>query len=391
MRSRILIVLVNLQIETIYFQTMKLLFECYKNKCNLSIRLLLVLLTIPSMTWAQAQKDKPNVTFEELYDEPYSINKLFIGFQPLYGEVFATNTNAGFGFEASYFQKDKFDLKAHFRKTYSGEFFDFNRNASKSNQDDFSTSTAGGAVSDKPQVYNYYEIGGTYHVKDFDQDSKTKMILYKKSLKGDRWAATVPLHAEVPCKVRKIYGARLGAIVWNSTTDLSRALTKQHLTNADLKTSTGTSLSPTYTINGQTKSFNVFGNVHSADIYVGGSMTWIRNVAVSFDKYDDGVDDRMTTLFFDILFAPSYSIDPVNYKDPNTGVTDKYSTTALKTHSFGFRAGIDGKFNRTMGWSYGGEFGYRPSLVGMGFFAMFKISFPLYSTNLDYKVESFGK
>jgi hypothetical protein len=367
---------------------MKFLFESYKNKCDMSVRLLLALLLLPSLTWAQAQKDKPNVTFEELYDEPYSINKLFIGFQPLYAEVFGTNTNAGFGLEASYFQKDKFDLKAHFRKTYSSEFFDFNRNAAIKNQDNYSSA---GSVSDKAQVYNYYELGGTYHIKDFDQDSKTKMILYKKSLKGDRWAATVPLHAEVPCKVRKIYGARLGAILWNSTTDLSRALSKQHLTNADLKTSTGTSLPPDYTVSGQTRSLNVFGNVHSADIYVGGSLTSIRNIAVSFDKYDDGTDDGMMTLFFDILFAPTYKIDPVTYANQVTGVKEQYSTNALKTHSFGFRAGIDGKFNRTMGWSYGGEFGYRPSLVGMGFFAMFKIAFPLYGTNLDNKVESFGK
>ena len=357
----------------------------------MNLRLLLILLILPSLIWAQAQKDKPNVTFEELYDEPYSINKLFIGFQPLYGEVFATNVNAGFGFEGSYFQKDKFDIKVHFRKTYSSEFFDYNRNAAVKNQDSYSI--AGGSVSDKPQVYNYYEVGGTYHIKDFDQNSKTKMILYKKSLKGDRWAATVPLHAEVPCKVRKIYGARLGVIVWNSTTDLSRALSKQHLTNNDLKSTTNPSLylPKSYSYNGQTKNLNVFGNVHSTDIYVGGSMTWIRNVAVSFDKYDDGVDDGMMTLFFDIMFAPSYVLDPVTYTDPTTSNTDKYSTMALKTNSFGFRAGIDGKFNRTMGWSYGGEFGYRPSLAGMGFFAMFKIAFPLYSTNLDYKVESFGK
>jgi hypothetical protein len=370
---------------------MKFLFESNKNKSSQGALLLLILLTLPAFAWAQAQKDKPNVTFEELYDEPYSINKLFIGFQPLYGEVFGTNTNAGFGIEASYFQKDKFDLKAHFRKTYSGDFFDYNRNASEKNQENFSSSGSGTGFSDKPQVYSYYELGGTYHVKDFDQDSKTKMILYKKSFKGDRWAATVPLHAEVPCKVRKIYGARLGTILWNSSTDISRALTKQHLTNADLKSvSDPTKSLPTYLPGAPSKTLNVFGNVHATNIYVGGSMTWIRNVAVSFDKYDDAVDDGMMTLYFDIMFAPSLIVDPITYSDKNTP-KDTYSTMALKTKSFGFRAGIDGKFNRTLGWSYGGEFGYRPSLSGMGFFAMFKIAFPLFSTNLDHKVESFGK
>jgi hypothetical protein len=339
------------------------------------------------LTWAQAQKDKPNVTFEELYDEPYSINKLFIGFQPLYGEVFATNTNAGFGIEASYFQKDKFDIKAHFRKTYSSEFFDYNRNASVRNQKEVVSWGSGTGFSDQPQSFSYYELGGTYHVKDFDQDSKTKMVLYKKSFKGDRWAATVPLYAEVPCKVRKIYGARLGTIIWNSTTDVSRALHKQHLTNADIKSVKNPAVSlPDSVFNGSGyKKLNVFGSIHSANIYVGGSMTWIRNVAVSFDKYDDAVDDGMMTLYFDIIFAPSLTLDPIKYNG------DSYSTSALKTKSFGFRAGIDGKFNRTLSWSYGGEFGYRPSLTGMGFYGMFKIAFPLFSTSLDHKVESFGK
>jgi hypothetical protein len=342
----------------------------------------LFFLALAGQIVAQTQKEKPAVTFEELYDEPFSINKLFIGFQPLYGELFATNVNGGFGIEASYFHKDKFDLKASFRKTFSSEFFDFNRNASLKVQD----SPPGSSISDKPQVFNYYEIGGTYHIKDFDQDSKTKMVLYKKSLKGDRWASSVPLHAEIPCKVRKIYGTRLGAILWNSTADLSRALSKQGLTNNDLVSANGSPLPKKYNdAFGQPRSLSVYGNIHAANVYVGGSMTWIRNIAVSFDKYDDGVDDGITTLFFDIIFAPSLTLDPVTY------LNEKYSTNALKTKSFGFRAGIDGKFNRTLGWGYGGELGLRPSLAGQGFYAMFKISFPLYSTNLDYKVESFGK
>ncbi len=360
---------------------MKFLFDTDWYRWSMNAKFIAALLFVaPTLVWAQAQKEKPTVTFEELYDEPYSINKLFIGFQPLYGEVFATNVNAGYGLEASYYHKDKFDLKAHFRKAYSSEFFDFDRQSANKNL------VQGSYASGKPQVFNYYEIGGTYHFKDFDEDSKTKMVLFKKSLKGDRWAATVPLHAEVPCKVRKIYGARLGAIIWNSTTDISRALSKQHLTNSNLVTPSGKTLSPTYQdINNQPQTLSVFGNIHATNIYVGGSMTWIRNVAVNFDKYDDGVDDGMMTLFFDILFAPSLTLDPVIFN------TEKYSTSALKTNSFGFRAGIDGKFNRTLSWSYGGEFGYRPSLVGQGFFAMFKISFPLYGTNIDNKVESFGK
>ncbi len=135
---------------------MKFLFESSVNRGKIKSALIfLVVLASPSLLKAQTQKEKPTVTFEQVYDEPYSINKLFVGFQPLYGEVFATNVNAGFGVEGSYFHKDKFDIKAHFRKAYSTEFFDYNRNAAIKNQDSYS---AVGSVSDKPQVYNYYEI-----------------------------------------------------------------------------------------------------------------------------------------------------------------------------------------------------------------------------------------
>jgi hypothetical protein len=346
--------------------------------------LIFCLAFIPFVGYSQDKKEKPAVTFEELYDEPYSINKLFIGFQPLYGELFATNVNAGFGVEAHYYYKDKMDFKANFRKTYSSQFFDFNRQAALDNSD----------VLDKPQIFNYYELGGTYHIKDFDESGKTKMVLYKKSFKGNRWAANVPLHAEIPCKVRKIYGARLGGILWNSTVDLNRALKGQGLTNADITNGAGAGL-PTLTppdqITGQTKSFNVFGNLHATNVYVGGSMSWFRNVAVSFDKYEEGLDDGLLTLYLDILFAPDLTLDPITYRDPATLITEKYSTNAIKTSSFGFRAGIDGRFNRTLSWSYGGEVGLRPSISGQGFYAMFKISFPVFGTGLDYKVESFGK
>ena len=334
-------------------------------------------LLLPFSMVAQENKEKPAVTYEELYDEPYSVNKLFIGFQPLYGELFATNANAGFGVEASYYYKDKLDFKAHFRKTYSSNFFDFNRQAALDNSDlDF---------TNKPQIFNYFELGGTYHIKDFDGAGKTKMVLYKKSFRGNKWAANVPLRAEVPCKVRKIYGVRLGGIHWKSTVDLNRALKEQGLTNADLVNNNGEGLLPINPITGAVRNVGVFSNLSTTNIYIGGSAAWFRNVAVSFEKYEEGLDDGLLTLFFDVIFAPGLTLDPVTY------LGQDYATNAVKTSSFGFRAGIDGKFNRTMSWSYGGEVGIRPSIGGQGFYMMFKIAFPVFGTNLDYKVESFGK
>src|SRR3954462_2500308 len=84
-------------------------------------------MTVSVTLFAQERKDKTAVTYEELYDEPYSVNKLFVAFQPLYGELFVTNVNAGFGVEASYYYQDKADFKVQYRKTYSQHFFDFSR------------------------------------------------------------------------------------------------------------------------------------------------------------------------------------------------------------------------------------------------------------------------
>lgn len=341
------------------------------------------------------RKDKTAVTYEELYDEPYTINKLFIGFQPLYGELFVANVNAGFGVEAAYYYKDKADFRAHFRKTYSQQFFDFSRDLA----------TKQSSVENRAEVFNYFEIGGTYHVKDFEESSKTKMFLYKKSYKGDKWAARVPLSADVPCKVRKIYGVRLGGIVWDSSTDLERALEAQGLSNADIVKKEGeTSIAlpdKEFTTEGKEVDVHPFSNIAAKGLYVGGSMSWIKNVAVNFDKFEEGIDDLIFTAYADILFTPSLQLDDIVYTnrvssgpdigEPIAGSTSTYSVDALKMKKIGFRLGIDGRFNRQLSWSYGAEVGYRPSLEKRTFFALLKISFPVFSTNLDYKVESFGK
>src|SRR5882757_6255887 len=91
------------------------------------------------------RKDKTAVTYEEIYDEPYSVNKLFVQFQPMYGELFVTNVNAGFGGEVTYYYQDKADFHAHFRKTYSQKFFDFNRDLAEKTSD----------LDNGTQIFNY--------------------------------------------------------------------------------------------------------------------------------------------------------------------------------------------------------------------------------------------
>ncbi|HEX8038905.1 MAG TPA: hypothetical protein VF490_07125 [Chryseosolibacter sp.] len=344
-----------------------------------------VLLAFQTGLFAQDEDEKTAVTFEQMYDEPYAVNKLFIAFQPVYGELFVTNVNAGFGMDARYYFQDKADFYAHFRKTYSRKFFDLSRDLALDNS----------RLDNHAEVFNYFELGATWHIRDFESPSKTKMVLYKNSYKGNRWASRVPLSTEVPCKVRKIYGARLGGILWDSSTDLTRALGEQGLTNADLKDGEGNGLPMTYNNGVQDQPLNLYSNIAAKNVYLGGSVSWIRNIAVSFDKYEAGVDDLMLTAFLDVIYAPDVAVDDIVYTetDPNSAVagTRTYSVSPVKLQPFGARAGIDGRFNRSLSWSYGGEIGYRPGIRGRSFYALIKISFPVFGSNLDNKVESFEK
>jgi hypothetical protein len=334
-----------------------------------------LLLALPGWVIAQGERtDKTAVTFEEIYDEPYNINKLFVHLQPLYGEIFATNVNAGFGLQADYTIKNKVDLKANFRSTYGGKFFDLNREQGKQTSE----------VDNSQKPFTYFELGGTYHIKDFEKSSNTKIVLYKKSYTGNKWAARVPLNAEVPCKVRQVYGARLGVTVWQSTIDVNNIMKKQDMTTADFQNEEGGTLEDAGIVNGD-DDITVFSNVSTAGLYVGGSISWIRNAAFSFDKYEGGVDDLILTTYVDILFAPRVKVEDIVY------LNTPYDISPLGTKKIGFRAGIEGKFNRNLSWAYGGEIGYRPGIDGRMFYALVKISFPVFGTNLDYKTESFEK
>ena len=332
----------------------------------------------------QARKDQTPVTYEELYDEPYAVNKLFLQLMPIYGELFATNVNAGFGLEATYFWEDKAQFRAHTRKAYFSKF-DFAHELAKQTSD----------VINEPRVLNYYEVGGTWHVRDFEANSSSKMVLYRKSYKGNRWASRVPISVKIPSKVRKIYGARLGGFFYDSHTDVNRALKEQGKNITDLVDESGEPMPATMSRENGEEETSVFTGIEAKGLYIGGSMSWFKNIAVDFDRYEEGVDDLMLTLFFDILVAPSVEIDDMilQQKDENGNLLPKrrFSGDILDTNMLGMRLGIDGKFNRVFSWGYGGEIGYRPSITGRGFYALIKISFPVFSTNLDYGVEAFGK
>ncbi len=362
----------------------------YKDFINKGIVLFLFCSVVIALGESHGQRrskaDNSPVTYEELYDAPYELNKLFIHFQPIYGEFWTANINAGFGMEATYMWDDKFTFNVQARKPYS-QSFDLSR--------DQAVKT--GRQDNTPNIYNYFQIGATYHIKDFETESETKMYLYRKSYKGDKWAARVPRVAKIPSKLRKIYGARLGGMFYDATTNLNRVMEKQGVGFDQIKDPNGATLPPTYTdADGREQENLIYGNFDVKGIYAGASMTWIRNVAVDFDnKYQAGVDDLILTAYFDVLFAPSVTLQDIIYTEDglNGGapITRTYSTEPIDLSKVGFRLGLEGKFNRELSWGYNGEIGYRPGVKNRGFYAALKFSFPIYSTGLKYEVEAFGK
>jgi len=312
---------------------------------------------------ANLNKEAKTLTYEELYDTPFDINKLFIHLQPMYGEYFSTNTTVGFGIRAQYYMKNLANFEVNIRAPF-GRSFDLMRDAA------FKNST----VDNEARPFTYFDVLGTYHIKDEELDSETKFILYSKRYKGDKWGATVPLHTVIPTKVRRIIGARFGGMGYTSTVDYNRIMDKQDVA---LISDEGGEI-------GADES--VYGNISVLGFFIGGSLTLIKNVAVQPDKiYGTLVNDLIFTTFFDINFTPVVTIDDIY----NDGV--RFSSEPIQKSVLGFRAGIEGKFNRKISWAYSGEIGYRPGLKKSGVFALIKISFPVFSTQLRYQVESFGK
>lgn len=310
-------------------------------------------------SYGQATKKSKALKYTVTYDDPYDIKKLFIHFQPIVGDIGALNITGGFGLEANYYHKDKLDFEFSGRTTY-GSSFDIERDAA--NRNAFNEN----AIS----TYFYGDAGGTYHILDRTKKSESKVLLYSRRLKGNEWASTVPKNALIKNTVREIVGGRAGAFFYTTATGVETILAKQEL---DLFFNDGTPV----------VSEDLYTNVAAYGFYVGGSMSWFKNFAVDFEsRWEPNGDDLLMTTYLDVLYSPGITIEDLLIGGETVSLGD------IKQSPLGFRAGLKGKFNRTLGWGYGVETGVRPGVQKSGFFFAFKLSFPIYGTKLEQTVEA---
>ncbi|MGF1638190.1 MAG: hypothetical protein ACFCUU_14015, partial [Cyclobacteriaceae bacterium] len=224
-------------------------------------------------------REPKTITYEELYDNPYDISKLFIHIQPIYGEYSSVNTSVGFGLEGHYYHKEIFDVKFHARTAYSQKF-DIVRDAA------FKNSTA----DNEPRSYTFFELVGTYHIVDREEDTETKFILYSTRYQGNKWAATVPSHTVIPTKMRRIYGVRFGGFSYATALNYNAVAEKQGIVIEDFE--------------GRPVDDNesLYSDMTAQGFYLGGSLSIIKNVAVQPDKvYGTLVSDLIFTAYFDIM------------------------------------------------------------------------------------------
>lgn len=293
------------------------------------------------------------VNWEMIFDDPYSIRKGFIAILPFYGELFATNVTAGFGAHGQYYHDDVFDIHFEYRHSYGGGTDVYKHAAEQV-----------GNVDNDVRSFNYFEVGGTYHITDADITKPYKVFLYNKETSRDEWAARNPSKLEIPALLRQVVGGRIGGSFYNAMSDLNDVSRSQGFTLSD---GGGTPLPD---------DVSAFTNVKALSIYVGGSYSWIRNFAIEFqDGNEPSGGDLILTTYLDVMFSPSIILEDVVYQG-NT-----FSTDPVETNNLGFRVGIEGKFDRIMSWSYGVEAGIRPGVAKRGFFLMGRISFPVFGTN----------
>jgi len=298
---------------------------------------------------AQYPEEDEAVTYETFFDDPSDINKLYLHIQPLYGELFMTNVNIGYGFEVDYYLKDLFDFNINFRKTYSRKF-DFIRDVAEKNSQ---------VLNDTRRFY-YGEIGVTYHIIDREESSKSKFFLYSDTFKQQKkWETMVPKYIVAPSKLRRIYGLRVGAASYQSTFDVNRTVKNQGEVALD-------------TLGG----LSVYSNIMNHGFYIGGLLKLIRNVTINFDEiYQQVTNDMIFSTYLDLLIFPFTTVDDMNF--PGTDVGMILSNEIIITNMLGIRAGINGRFNRDFSFGYNIEMGYRPGIKGQNFYFMGKLSFPL--------------
>lgn len=336
---------------------------------------IIALLLFASVAKAQRSYSASNnvVNYEEIADLPYGINRMWLHLQPIMADMWMGNLTLGYGLQTNVYATDKLEFAAAYRGPYLPGT-DMNRHSAERTAvlevyDETQNRDVAYNFKNEFANSNYFELTGCYHIIDKEEKGLSKVMLTSK--KRRMMEFTNIGRIDVNSKVRKIIGVRGGVMTYSTTANLNSAIQKQgsYLTDE----------------NGQRKPFDtddeIFSSFNSTGIIVGGNYGMIRNISIDADKFGSLANNTIFNSYFDFVIAlPStMQLDDIRLQVPDQPTTITYSTDQIDMNWFGFRSGFDVYYNQDIFWSFGGELGLRPSLVGQGWYALMKIGLPAFS------------
>ncbi|MEL6533995.1 MAG: hypothetical protein AAFQ98_01220 [Bacteroidota bacterium] len=371
---------------------------------NFTIALAVGLLCVSLIpeTYAQPGRSRgrgrnSTIVAEPLRDDPNNIHKLYLGFMPVYSDMFVSNVTWGAGADAMIYPKTelgqkKYSIHLHGRTTYAPQT-DLNRfvhNANISTDDEFGFNSLA--------WYTYVEAGGEYFF--FDDQGVTdiyKLPVQRKKWESAEWEATVTEHFEFEGKKRTLVGARFGAIGYRSAVNIGNIAVRDSIEiSGNFTQEDGSVVNMRYdSVRRLAETMEIqdlaFSNVSVGALYAGVSMRWIWNLAAEPEGHAMAILDNLITGYADVIISPSavFFSDILTFNG-NYEVAGS-SLNAGFQNIFGGRIGIDLAQNRSFGWGLNAEIGYRPGLATAGFYMMAGLRFPVLGTDLDYSRETILK
>ncbi|MGB3618531.1 MAG: hypothetical protein WBA12_10445 [Catalinimonas sp.] len=320
----------------------------------------------------RAQSEEKVINYQTIADEPYGIKHLWVHVQPITADIFSTNSALCYGVQAEYFLKNKVRFEGRVRGAW-GQPFDFSREQAARNGGVFVNEELSLTLLNRWSRFTRMELGATYHVIDKAKKGTAKIVLVHK--KREKYKYERADRITVNAQVRNTVGARGGFAFYETTAFLSPTLLGQDVT---LPGSDGSTLR--HTVNNGN---SLFTNVTSPGFYVGGSYGIIRNVSVKADRFGQLGNDRIFTVYADALISPWLSLEDLEARVPDTEQTVTYSMENIDVRKWGFRVGFDMMFNQKSYFSFGGEMGLRPAIVGRAFYTELKVGLPVFGFRFE--------
>lgn len=388
--------------------------------------LFLLALSIISFVSDAQKKEENALSYSEFLNDPYKIPNLEIKLSPMWMSYSQLNTMLlGWGATTEFTFANRILLDLNYQSTYTKKFLNSNYPGSF-----FSTSTpinydythkneSSLSITQDIKGYYQFEAGISIIFNDKVRVSKDAVVLH--SSQSNLGTVTVINQdvTYVDSKIRRRWSTRIGYQLNRDVIDLYNIKdmvgdenyfvddegnkfygdgigyvdVNYNLYDADYSSYNYTEADDSYS-DYQGWATNLSAGV----ISFGLSRDVVKNFVIDVEGYGKRGNQRISKLFFDVLYAASITVDPIVFfkSNPDGIVTgEEMGTTtkeyqlategenSLETNNLGFRIGYEthgisptkiipwaeqDEYTRYVNLGYKGELGYKPGIKGKGFY-----------------------